>query len=802
MDLETKQVWGSAAGEVSGLDLKGVQIARGEVTVIARGPLESPRVEVRARGRALRAAGLTLPEVHASVIGSPRAIEFTASSPGDPRSPRIAVHGEVSRSSPSASPTLAIEASVHGLALAALTPSSGRPRVTGDVDLAADLRGTARAPDLTLTATGTHLLPRGASSCVRPVNVAANVHYDGERAAVRLAASRDGHTILGGDASVKLDVAEVLAGHAIAWEASGGVALSRFPLDAVGDLLGEPVAGELNGRVDVADLHRAASLAADLDVRDLSLDHTAFPDGKIHVVVNGASISASARLQQVDGYAEVGVTGAASWGAALVPALDRTRPVDVSIRAENLRANAAMPFVRGVFSELDGRIDAAAQIRVEPGGEVGHADGAATLRDGVFAVPQIGERFHALAGRVIMKPWGTLRFEGFSAETATGKLTANADLELDGLGLRRANAEVHVASGQSIPIAFEGVPLGRASGDVVTHARMSPDGRRLDVQVTVPSLRVDLPQATARAVQSLDPDPTVRVGVRAGSTVSPPPALRPAEPGSLPYPGADFIPVLLGPPSQPGAPSRFAVRVVIDLGHDVEVKRDTTLAMAVAGRLILDVGEEVRVSGQIQVTRGTIDIQGKQFTIDHGTVSFVGSDPGDPLILATALWDAPDGTRVLADFSGHLKTGRLSLQSDPALSQDEILALILFGSPEGSFGAEAPPGQASPAVAAAGLAGGIVTQALNRAISGITSAGITTRIDTSEASNPRPELSVQLSRNVSARLGYKLGVPAPGENPDRTELTLDWRFYRDWSLTAVVGDQGSTSVDVGWRLRY
>ncbi len=69
------------------------------------------------------------------------------------------------------------------------------------------------------------------------------------------------------------------------------------------------------------------------------------------------------------------------------------------------------------------------------------------------------------------------------------------------------------------------------------------------------------------------------------------------------------------------------------------------------------------------------------------------------------------------------------------------------------------------------------------------------------ANSPRPELAVQITKTVSARLGYELGVPAPGENPDRTELTLDWRFFRNWSLVAVVGDQGSTALDVLWRMR-
>jgi len=99
------------------------------------------------------------------------------------------------------------------------------------------------------------------------------------------------------------------------------------------------------------------------------------------------------------------------------------------------------------------------------------------------------------------------------------------------------------------------------------------------------------------------------------------------------------------------------------------------------------------------------------------------------------------------------------------------------------------------------MAGNLVAQALNAAISGIT-GDVKLRVDTSRAASPRPELVVELSRRVTARLAYSLGVPGPGEDPDRAALTLDWRFDRDWSLVAVVGDQGSTALDVVWRLRY
>jgi translocation and assembly module TamB len=324
--------------------------------------------------------------------------------------------------------------------------------------------------------------------------------------------------------------------------------------------------------------------------------------------------------------------------------------------------------------------------------------------------------------------------------------------------------------------------MGRAYGDVTTRARMSGDGKRLDVDVDIPVLHVDLPDATGHTVQPLEPDKTIRIGHVIGG---------------------DFTAIALAATSKPRPPSDIVIRAAVKLGDDVEVKRDTTIDIVAKGEPIIMVKDRAHVSGEIRLVRGKLELQGKQFAVDTGTVSFVGDDPADPMIVATAHWDGPDGTRVYADFSGRVTSGKLSLRSEPSLTQDQILALLLFGSPDGSFGAAAPPGQQeSTGVMAAGMAGGVVTQGLNKAISGITSIDITTRVDTSDANSPNPELAVQISKSVSASVTYKLGVPPPGQNPDRTLVTLDWRFVRDWSLAAVVGDQGSTALDVMWRMRY
>ena len=665
--------------------------------------------------------------------------------------------------------------------LGALPPALGELPVAGEVELAVDLRGTARAPHLVLTAKGTNLRPKTASPTARRAEVTATAAYDGHQADVRVVVHGDGRDLGSAGVIVTASAAQALAGEAIAWEASGEVAVTAFPLDAAGALWGLPLAGSLSGAVAFRDLHGAASLKADLDVRHLTLAHTTFPRGQAHVTVAEGALAGTARLEQIDGYAETSVTGVVGWGAALAPSFETSRPIDLTIRARNLRADAAMPFVRGTFSELDGRLDADALVHVDEGGKDGQMTGAVVLRDGVFEVPQYGERFHAARGRLLMKPWGTLRVEDFSAAASRGSFTASAEAVLDGLALRHVDARIHVAPGESLPVTLADVPMGQAYGDVSARAQLSPDGKRLDLVVTVPTLQVELPRSTGHPVQSLDADPTIRTGVHRGGS---------------------FVALPLGPPRRVRAPSERVIHAAILLGSDVGVRRETSLQVALQGRLFVDVGAETRVSGRLDLERGRLDLQGKRFTLDHGTVSFVGGDPENPMVVATAYWDGPDGTRVFADFSGYVRSGTLELRSEPSLSQDEILALLLFGAPEGAPGTEGPSRPLeSTGIRVAGMAGNLVAQALNAAISGIT-GDVKLRVDTSRAASPRPELVVELSRRVTARLAYSLGVPGPGEDPDRAALTLDWRFDRDWSLVAVVGDQGSTALDVVWRLRY
>ncbi|HWO08062.1 MAG TPA: translocation/assembly module TamB domain-containing protein, partial [Polyangiaceae bacterium] len=187
------------------------------------------------------------------------------------------------------------------------------------------------------------------------------------------------------------------------------------------------------------------------------------------------------------------------------------------------------------------------------------------------------------------------------------------------------------------------------------------------------------------------------------------------------------------------------------------------------------------------------------FEIERGTVTFTGGPPDTPTISAVARYDAPAGYTVYAEYTGTATEGKLGLRSEPALSQDEILTLLMFGTPDGSFGAGSQ--ESDSLTTAVSVVGGTAAQGLNRALSKVTDLDVSARVDTSTGA-PRPELVLQLSPRIAARVTQALGEPAPGQSADRTFVTLEFRVASAWALSTMVGDRGATAFDVIWRRRY
>jgi len=624
-----------------------------------------------------------------------------------------------------------------------------------------------------------------------PVDLDLSAHYDGSRVDAALSASARGRKVL--DASSELDAraAAIIAGFrgaTIPWTASGRAELTRFPLQSIGAVDDRQVRANASGQLTLTRLHDDASATLALALDGLRVGEVACKSAQVQASVDGHALDVSVRVDQQDGFAEMQAHAGSRWGSAMTPTIDASQPADVSLTARQLRAVLLLPFVADLFAQLDGRVDANARIQVDPRARTVQPQGTIAVQGGVVELNSIGGEFHDVSATIVLTPDGVVRLENASARGLTGRLEAAATARFNGLAFGGARAQLQVPKNEPVPLIFEGVQLGVVDGRLSLAVDPAAD-RSLSVNVDVPSLHVQLPLSSTHDVQALGGVEGVRV---------------------LVHRGADWVPVQLdgGDASSNAHAARTSpVRIAVHLGNDVQVQRGTDLDVRLEGEPSVVLADTVRASGQVRILRGTIDVQGKPFTIDHGTVTFVGDDPSNPQVSLTATWTAPDGTRIYADFIGPLKTGKVALRSEPSRTKNEILALILFGTTDEQ--APTSTGASQQASTAVGAAGGAATQPINRALGGVNHAldnfglagGISTKVDTSQTT-PRPEVELQIARDISLQVAWVLGVPPPGTNPDTTLFTLNWRFLRQWSLQTTVGDAGTSILDLIWQHRY
>jgi len=546
------------------------------------------------------------------------------------------------------------------------------------------------------------------------------------------------------------------------------------------------VSGRASGIISFSDLNVAPEIRAELDLEDVGVSRAAFPRGTVFLRVADSGLLASAELQQGAGSLAVSASTRLEWGSPFAPKLDDKYPTDFYLAARELRAAVLYPVLfSGIFNYFDGDLNGTLHLHQGPSAESSgepaqSVEGAFDLREGVFQIPEVGQEFSHARAHIVVGADGAVQVSDVSANAVSGRLSAAGHLTLRGFAFATAEGQVRIARDEAVPLTFEGVPLGEAWGTLLVHAKMAGD-HRVKIDIDVPTFHTDLPESSARGVQSLADHPDILVGRRIAS--------------------GELAPILLGAPQQKRAPDALDWQLTFYLGEDVRVRQGSSMELQIGGEPHVDLTDQARVSGALELTGGKVEVFGKRFELEHGSAKFEGEEPSNPYVAASARWDAPDGSRIYADFVGPLRTGVLTLRSEPARSQSEIVSVLLFGAVDaGSSSAGLATQNNGTTTAGAVIAGGAVTTSVNQVLSSVSPLDITTRV-TNENQTWTPEVAVQLSPRVSAEVSYRPTLPRPGENPDRVLLTLDWRFRRNWSIATTVG-QHSSIMDLIWQYRY
>ena len=691
-----------------------------------------------------------------------------------------------------------------------------RTDLRGAVSLRATVAGSIEHPSVALVVHADDLAvkPVGTARGAKfaPVDGVLEARWDGrdvvatltvdenERAqpAARKKEKKSGH--VRGLVLASIPLADLLAGRPLAWNASGELDVADLELAPLP--LPMNLRGALTGRVKLRDLTGNPILDARAHVDDLGIAGVRVLRGDLRVEAKNGSLDASARINQEDGgNGRVNITSSSLKWHGTDLAWDDAKPSKVDYTLDRMRLAILRPFVRRSIPEIDGVVDGRGSATVEGGSHV--FEGGVTLSGGRLYVNAIGEEVTDVSAVARFERDGAFRIQDATAKIGSGEVKASAAGRMNGLRFESVDLVAVVPSKDGVPLSSEGATFAQANGEVRLSAKMAADRKSLAVNVTVPRAKVTVPSRGTQNLQSLDPDKSIDIGVRQsdGSLVAPAP--RPGEARRRRAAAAKANAAAAAGAEDGEAAAEPAddllARFTVVLGDDVQLE-GRGVRVYLTGRTLIDLGNEIAMTGQIALRQGgTIDVQGRKFVVDRGTVSFIrGEDPADPIVIAAAYWDAPDRTRIWVEFNGPLKTGKLTLRSEPAFSKNEILSILLFGRADPNQ-ARAGDARPSDAQAATDVGTGLASSGLNQAL-GDLDEDFDLEQDKTGANRTRTKLGYRLRRNLKVQIGYAAGFSQ--REPDTTYIFLEWQFVPQWSVIGTRGDRGTSILDVLFQHRY
>jgi len=348
------------------------------------------------------------------------------------------------------------------------------------------------------------------------------------------------------------------------------------------------------------------------------------------------------------------------------------------------------------------------------------------------------------------------------------------------------------------PIYGQGQALATVSVD--GHATGTASATNIQAVAKVSEAHIELNDVKQKKLQSLQrPADIVLVdGSRAANVVE---AKRLAALNGLLLSGedVDITPV----PAAPAAP--FGVRLDVDAPRNLWVHgKDASLELGLGPNFHVEAAGKPAVYGQVLVRRGRIDVFGRRFDLQAGSmVNFVGP-PDQPRLDVTAKYfNETENISVLLTAKGSLDKLAIAVTSPdrPDLTEGQLYTLIVTGKLQfGGSGNSA--GSTSASGEAASLVGGVVASQLQKTLSRKLPLDVLTLQAGDEGlTGSRLEAGTYLTSKLYA--GY---VGRVGANPallqNRNAVHVEYQLSRRWSFDAEYGDVGTGTGDLLWTKNY
>ena len=237
------------------------------------------------------------------------------------------------------------------------------------------------------------------------------------------------------------------------------------------------------------------------------------------------------------------------------------------------------------------------------------------------------------------------------------------------------------------------------------------------------------------------------------------------------------------------AGKRFAIN--IKLTDPVDIRGPGTEMLWQGAVAATRDGDKREVTGKLTAKEGRLDLLGNRFKIQSGSVTLPkDEDTVDPFINVVAT-TSTTVAEVKATFRGRLTRPELIFSSEPAMSQSQILTLLLTGSPDAT---EADEDRVLAQAAA--LLATFQNPQLSAFLSsrlGIDHVGLSFGDDVNQ-----PILSVgkRVTKNIYVETAYKHNAP---RDKNQIEVRVEYQIAPRWTVETFFGDASIGGVDLFWR---
>ncbi len=532
-------------------------------------------------------------------------------------------------------------------------------------------------------------------------------------------------------------------------------------LDALTDLVPDEVHGRLVGRAHLGGSLVAPRLDADLGIASPMLGGTRYDDLRARIAAGGGRVEVHGSLAKDAQTLIVDGTAPLQW--SLAPVRYVVGDPTGRVRAAGIDLAFVGAFWPGLVTKAGGTITG--DVTLGGSLDAPEARGTIALAGGRGYVVPLGVTWDPVA--IALRLDGRVAsIEHLVIESGKGRLVGGGDARLGNDG---ATMDARFES-QRFPLFANEYGHGAASGWLWISGTMAAPV--LEGSLETDGLVLQIPEVLPTAIRP--PDPTIVV---IGPGAPPPP---PASKAEAP------------PAAVPGLFERAAVTVQLAVPRDAWVRRsDANIELQGWMTAWKKPSEELHLAGDIRGVRGWYAFQGKKFTLAEGSVRFSGQDL-DPVLDITATHPAGDYL-VRLRVEGTVTKPSLRLESEPALEQADVLAVLLFGAPASQLNRSQSAGLREQAL---GIAGGYVASELRQSVAnalGVDDLQFDT--GTTGLQDARVSVGKYVADDIFVSLAHRFGQSVE-------EVRIEYVIRPEWSLETSTDTLGRSGVDLFWKRRY